>query len=45
VEKDSLEIREMFKGEPRGKLRYFVVGKIQLDDLGKVLEVIILLKN
>lgn len=35
----------MFEGESRGKLGDFVVGEIQFDDMGKILQIIVLLED
>jgi hypothetical protein len=40
-----LKVGKMFEGESRGKMCYFVVGQIQLDDMGEVLQIIIFLEN
>jgi hypothetical protein len=45
VEKEGLDVMEMFEGKTRWELCYFVVGEVQLDDVSEVLEKVIFLEN
>ncbi len=45
MEKEGLDVMEMFEGKTRWELCYFVVGEVQLDDVSEVLEKVIFLEN